>query len=120
MGLACGAGLYVPSLVGCLLIGLITVGMTQLFPSNNPPDFTLTVVQTVHSINEDREYKAILESFCQTSKLVSRKLSTRDNSVLSRFSYVVRIKKNGCSAALVSALKAVEGVQEVLLECDKE
>jgi hypothetical protein len=44
IGLACGEGLYLVALSGCLLIGIVTVGMTQASNTFQHKDYFLVII----------------------------------------------------------------------------
>ncbi|GAB3047182.1 DUF4956 domain-containing protein [Spirosoma pulveris] len=114
LGLACGEGLYAVALSGCLLIGLITVGLSYALAHTRQSDFILNVLRQ-YGHGAPLDDSVILHSFCKKYKLISTKVSMKGEDTLMKLSYSVRIKKGYSSEGFVASLKEVDGVIQVNL-----
>lgn len=119
IGLSCGEGLYSVALVGCFLIGLITITMAQVLVRTRQGDFILTVIRT-DTLGKEKDYNAILASFCKKYKLLGTRAYMKENKTLMKLSYSARMKNGYSSDGLVSSFKAIEGVSEVNLVFEEE
>jgi hypothetical protein len=118
IGLACGEGLYLVALVGCLLIGIATTGMTLIL-ADSQQNFILTLAMTDLAEHKG-EYKIILHSFCARYKLVGTKALTKDSDLPMQFRYLIGVKKAADNEAFVEALRGTEGIRQVNLEVETE
>ncbi|UOQ68585.1 DUF4956 domain-containing protein [Hymenobacter volaticus] len=114
IGLACGEGLYAVSLAGCLLIGLVTIGMARAMANTQPENLILTIIRET-STSPESDYAPILQAFCQRYKVVSTQASREKKGLFMQLSYVTNLKNGNSSEALVDALKEVEGIKQVTL-----
>jgi hypothetical protein len=118
IGLACGEGLYMVALTGCLLIGIVTTAMAQLLAKTQQRDFVLTIVRNA-ALSNGSDYGPILQSFCRRHKAMSTKGFMKGTSSYTQLAYVVSVNDSSRNEALVDALKAVEGVKQVMLEFEE-
>ncbi|MGY2133699.1 DUF4956 domain-containing protein [Hymenobacter sp. HD11105] len=114
IGLACGEGLYSVALVGCLLIGVVTIAMARGFANTRQEDFVLTIIRKAE-LSNGSDYTPILETFCKRFKMVSTQSSQLKKGSLTQFSYTAHLKSDDNSQGLLDALKGLEGVKQVTL-----
>jgi uncharacterized membrane protein YhiD involved in acid resistance len=114
IGLACGEGLYSVALVGCLLIGMVTIAMARGFANTRQEDFVLTIIRKAE-LSNGSDYTPILETFCKRFKMVSTQSSQLKKGSLTQFSYSAHLKSDDNSQGLLDALKELEGVKQVTL-----
>lgn len=119
IGLACGEGLYLVALSGCLLIGLVTVVMAQASGIFQPKDFTLTLTIN-ESENSRNEYKDVLQLCCRRYRMISTKVINKDNNCSRQLRYSIRLKDTIDSEQLVNKMRNAEGIQDVSLEFEEE
>lgn len=119
IGLACGEGLYLVALSGCLLIGVVTVIMAQASSSFQYKDCVLVI--TINELeNSKDEYKDVVQLFCKRYRMVSTKVINKENNFFRQLRYVISMKDNVDNEELVKALRGVEGIQEVSLEFEED
>lgn len=119
IGLACGEGLYAVALVGCFLIGLITISMAKVLASTRQSNYILNVLRDC-AVGNENDYGVIFESFCKKYKLLSMKVSTKEEKTLVKRSYSVRIKSGHSCIGFICSLKEIEGIVDVSLISEEE
>ena len=128
IGLACGKGLHLVAVVGCLLIGLVTSFMAQVLTTARSRVFILTL--TLSDGTAARlAYQQVLSSFCKRYRLVGTKAVKKGGGVktqapespdLLQLRYVVGMKSEESDDLFVDALREIESIREVSLQGDEE
>ncbi|TGE22358.1 DUF4956 domain-containing protein [Hymenobacter aquaticus] len=124
IGLACGKGLHLVAVVGCLLIGLVTSLMAQVLTNVKSRVYLLTL-SLPGGAAARQAYHQVLDSFCQRYRLVGTKASkkagnAKDTPDLLQLRYVVGLKDEQADDAFVDALREIESIREVSLQADEE
>lgn len=119
-GLACGAGMYMISLMGTFIIGFSILAISLVY-SENPikQEFLLQVI-----IEEDGDIQGkiqkILDIYCRKAKLVNIKSLKDDRGELIEMSYYIKFKKSNSSSKMVKSVKALDHVKRVNLFYDEQ
>ncbi len=119
-GLACGAGMYMISLMGTFIIGFSILAISLVY-SENPvkQEFLLQVI-----IEEDGDIQGkiqkILDIYCRKAKLVNIKSLKDDRGELIEMSYYIKFKKSNSSSKMVKSVKTLDHVKRVNLFYDEQ
>jgi hypothetical protein len=120
IGLAAGVGLYAVTLVGTLLIGLITWITTEVNSSTNRKnEFTLMITNDA-SGSIEQSYEIILSKFCRKFKLIGAKAIVSDDKITTKLSYYVRLRVMEDNRNLLSELHKTEGTKDISLQFEED
>jgi uncharacterized membrane protein YhiD involved in acid resistance len=120
IGLASGVSLYAVALVSTVFIGLVILVITKMGISQTKKrDFLLQIVSDP-AHGEDSPYTMILKKFCRRYKLVNVKAIGDEEQSALELSYYVALRNEDRSENFISALKKIEGTQQINLFFDEE
>jgi hypothetical protein len=120
IGLAAGVGLYAVTLVGTLLIGLITWIITELNSSTNRKnEFTLLITNDANG-NQEKYYEIVLSKFCRKFKLVGAKAVVIDSKITTKLSYYVMLRTMEDNRNLLTELHQTEGTKEITIQFEED
>ncbi|GAB2475884.1 DUF4956 domain-containing protein [Hymenobacter qilianensis] len=118
IGLACGEGLYSVALIGCLLIGVVTMAMTYGLAHSLQEDLILTILRRAAGSME-RDYAPILAAHCRRHKVLSMQTSQTKQGPVTQLVYAASLKKGSSREGIVEALQELEGVKQVTLAAEE-
>lgn len=120
IGLACGAGMYLISMVGTCFIGL-TVWVAVAINSENPKKKEYLLQIYTHNRQQDNPViLSLIEKYCSKFQLVNVKSMGEESRKVLEISYYVNLRKPTSGAELITGLNATEGVEKVNLYFDEE
>ncbi|MCB2378239.1 DUF4956 domain-containing protein [Hymenobacter sp. BT635] len=129
IGLACGKGLHLVAVVGCLLIGLVTTLMARVLTNAQSRVFILTLTLSGSTATHPA-YQPVLDSFCKRYRLLGTKASKKggigaktpvpESPDLMQLRYLVGLKEGKGDDVFVDALREIESIREVNLQIDEE
>lgn len=120
IGLACGAGMYMISILGTGFIGL-TVWVAVAINSENPKKKEFLLQIYTHNKQQDNPLvMALIEKYCSKIQLVNVKSIGEESRKVLEISYYVHLKRPTSGSDLTTELNALEGIEKVNLYFDEE
>lgn len=120
IGLASGVKIYSIAIVGTIIIGLVYLSMVKLsfsLPQNR--EFLMQITTRGEQLPEN-PFAGILHKYCRRHKLVNIKTMSDEPEELMEFSYYIKLKDDERGSEMASALKRLEGVDQVNLFFDED
>ena len=119
-GLACGAGMFLVSVMGTLFIGFSLMIATAIYAENPAKREYLLQIVYLGSRMDKHMFDKLLDKYLSKYNLVNVKNLTDDRGDIMEFSYYVMLRKESFSGQLISELKQLPNVEKVNLFFDEE
>lgn len=119
-GLACGASMYMISLLGTLVIGFSVLAVSLVYSENPIKREYLLQVIISEGADIQETIQATLDKYCSKSKLINIKSLKDNRGDLLEMSYYIKFKKSNVSSQMVKAVKSIQDVLKVNLFYDEQ